>query len=526
VSDDTPTPDESVVSEPPAPDDAPFPEPPPPVDDAPFPEPPPPVDDAPLPEPPPLVDDGGSAPAFDGGSRRGDGGRRTSGGGSRGAGVGRVPPHNLDAEASLLGAMLLSRDAIADALEIVKADHFYKPSHAHVFDAICTLYSSGEPADPVTVAETLARVGVLDQLGGPGMLLELQASTPATSSASKYARIIQEHATLRSLIGAANEIAEIGYGRPEDVVKAVDEAENLVFQVGQGRVADTMAKMRDLLNANLDHLERRFEQGGDITGVATGFRDFDLLLSGLQPSNLIIIGARPAMGKTSFALNIATSVAMVADLPVLLFSLEMSQLELSQRILCSESRVDSKNVRSGKITVDDWSRINHGVGRLAEAPLWIDDNPNTSVMEIRAKARRLTSRVGKLGVIIVDYLQLMTGRSNAESRQVEVSEISRGLKILARELDTPVIGLSQLSRGLESRQDKRPMLADLRESGSLEQDADVVAFIYRDEVYNPESSEIGTAEIIVAKHRNGPTGTVRLAFLPHYTRFADMARMG
>jgi replicative DNA helicase len=204
----------------------------------------------------------------------------------------------------------------------------------------------------------------------------------------------------------------------------------------------------------------------------------------------------------------------------------MSQLELSQRILCSESRVDSKNVRSGKITVDDWSRINHGVGRLAEAPLWIDDNPNTSVMEIRAKARRLTSRVGKLGVIIVDYLQLMTGRSNAESRQVEVSEISRGLKILARELDTPVIGLSQLSRGLESRQDKRPMLADLRESGSLEQDADVVAFIYRDEVYNPESSEIGTAEIIVAKHRNGPTGTVRLAFLPHYTRFADMARMG
>ncbi|MBC8364204.1 MAG: replicative DNA helicase [Actinobacteria bacterium] len=440
--------------------------------------------------------------------------------------VGRVPPHNLDAEASLLGAMLLSRDAIADALEIVEVDHFYKPSHGHVFDAICSLYASGEPADPVTVAETLTRAGVLDQIGGPGFLLELQAATPATSSAAKYARIIQENATLRSLIGAANEIAEIGYGRPDDVVKAVDEAENMVFQVGQGRVADTMSKMRDLLDASLDQLEERYAEDKSITGTPTGFADFDVLLSGLQPSNLIIIGARPAMGKTSFALNIATSVAIDAGLPVLLFSLEMSQLELSQRILCSESRVDSKNMRSGNIGEDDWSRINHGVGRLAEAPLWIDDNPGTSVMEIRAKARRLTSRVGKLGVVIVDYLQLMTGRMSAESRQVEVSEISRGLKILARELDTPVIGLSQLSRGLESRQDKRPMLADLRESGSLEQDADVVAFIYRDEVYNPESPDIGTAEIIVAKHRNGPTGMTRLAFIAHHTRFADMARVG
>jgi len=437
-----------------------------------------------------------------------------------------VPPHNLDAEASLLGAMLLSRGAIADAIEILEPDHFYKPSHGHVFEAISTLYGSGEPADPVTVSETLARAGVLDQIGGPGFLLQLQAATPATSSAPKYARIIQEHATLRSLIGAANEIAEIGYGRPDDVVKAVDEAENLVFQVGQGRVADTMSRMRDLLDANLDQLEKRFESGKSITGTPTGFADFDLLLSGLQPSNLIIVGARPAMGKTSFALNIATSVAMEAGLPVLLFSLEMSQLEISQRILCTESRVDSKNVRSGQLRDDDWSRINHGVGRLAEAPLWIDDNPGTSVMEIRAKARRLTSRVGKLGVIIVDYLQLMTGRSNAESRQVEVSEISRGLKILARELDTPVIGLSQLSRALESRQDKRPMLADLRESGSLEQDADVVVFIYRDEVYNPESPEMGTAEIHVAKHRNGPMGNVRLAFMPHHTLFADMARMG
>jgi len=442
--------------------------------------------------------------------------------------VSRVPPHNLDAEASLLGAMLLSRDAIADALEVVETEHFYKPSHAHVFDAICSLFSTGEPADPVTVAEMLARAGLLDQLGGPSLLLELQATTPAISSASKYARIVHENATLRSLISAANEIAEIGYSRPDDVVKAVDESENLVFQVGQGRAVETMAKMRDLLDANLDQLEARYVAGEHITGVATGFNDFDRLLSGLQPSNLVIVGGRPSMGKTAFALNIATSVSMDLGLPVLLFSLEMSQLELSQRILCTNAKVDSERLRSGRLSDDDWAQINRAVGRLAEAPLWIDDNPNTTVMDIRAKARRLKSRLGEtgLGVVIVDYLQLMTGRSAAESRQVEVSEISRGLKILARELETPVIGLSQLSRALEVRQDKRPMMSDLRESGSIEQDADVVAFIYRDEVYNSDSPDIGTAEVIIAKHRNGPLGTVRLAFLPHFTRFADMARPG
>jgi len=436
----------------------------------------------------------------------------------------RVPPHNIGAEASLLGAMLLSRDAIADALEVVRAEHFYKPSHAHVFDAVCGLYATGEPADPVTVAEALDRADLLDAIGGPGTLLELQATTPATSSAAKYARIIQEHATLRSLIGAANEIAEIGYGRPDDVVKAVDEAESLVFQVGQGRVADSMGKMSDLLNANLDRLEELYSRGSNITGTPTGFDELDEITSGLQEDSLVIVGARPAMGKTSFALGLASHVAVEEGLPALLFSLEMSQLELSQRILCAEARVDSKRIRNGQLTEDDWSRINHGVGKLAEAPIWIDDNPATSVMEIRAKSRRLKSRIGKLGVIVVDYIQLMTGRSTAESRQVEVSEISRGLKLLARELQTPVIGVSQLSRGLETRQDKRPMLSDLRESGSIEQDADLVVFIYRDEVYNAESSDMGTAEIIVAKHRNGPTGTLRLAFLPHYTRFANLAR--
>ena len=482
---------------------------------------PPPMDlPPPMEEPPPLDEPPSWEPTPDRG-RSGDRGGRSASGSSL-----RVPPHNLDAEASLLGAMLLSRDAIADALEVVSAEHFYKPSHGHVFEAICGLYSAGEPADPVTVAESLTRAGLLDQIGGPGLLLELQASTPATSSATKYATIVQEHATLRSLIGAANEISEIGYGHPDDVVKAVDEAENLVFQVGQGRVTDSMAQMRDLLSANLDRLEDLYERGEDITGTPSGYGDLDQMLSGLQDEALIIVGARPAMGKTSFALGIAAHVGIREELPTVVFSLEMSQLELCQRILCSEARVDATTIRNGQLTSDDWTKINRGVGKLGEAHIWIDDNPNTSVMEIRAKARRLKSRVGKLGVVIVDYIQLMTGRSSAESRQVEVAEISRGLKILARELQCPVIGISQLSRGLESRQDKRPMLADLRESGSIEQDADVVLFLYRDEVYNQDSVDGGMAEVIIAKHRNGPTGTVKLAWIPRYTRFANMARAG
>ena len=420
--------------------------------------------------------------------------------------------------------MLLSRDAIADAIEVVSTENFYKPAHAHIFDAITTLYGAGEPADPVTVADELDRAGMLETIGGPAVLVNLQIDTPATSSAARYANIIFERFQLRRLIEVAGEISEIGYSKPDDVVKAIDSAEALMYQVAEGRVADTMAPISDLLDANLDRLEELYERGDAITGTETGYVDLDEMLSGFQPNALIIVGARPAMGKTSFALGAVAHAAVEANRPVLMFSLEMSQLELTNRILCSEAKVDSKNVRDGQLTEKDWSKISHGVGRLAEAPIYIDDNPNLTIMEIRAKARRLKSRVGDLGMVVVDYLQLMTGRAGAESRQVEVSEISRGLKILARELECPVVGLSQLSRGLEQRQDKRPMLADLRESGSIEQDADVVMFIYRDEVYNAESPDQGTAEIIIAKHRNGPVGTVRLAFLPHYTRFANMAR--
>jgi len=438
--------------------------------------------------------------------------------------TGRVPPHNIQVEQSLLGVLLLSRDAIANALEVVEADHFYRPAHQHIFEAITTLYGAGDEADVVTVADLLDRAGQLQGMGGSSMLMDLQAQAPAVTGARKYAEIIRENALLRRMINVGNEIAEIGYSRPEDVVKAVDEAEHLMYEVGQGRASDTMADMRTLVEQSLDRLEMLYERGEGITGTPTGFVDLDDLTSGLQPNALYVIGARPAMGKTSFALNLASHAAVNAGKPTLIFSLEMGQLELSQRMLASESRVDSIKMRDGKLDDSDWAKISAGVGRLGEAPIWIDDNPGLTVMDIRGRARRLKSQVGDLGLIVVDYIQLMTGRSGVESRQVEISEISRNLKILARELEVPVVGLSQLSRTLESRQDKRPMLSDLRESGAIEQDADVVIFLYRDEVYNPESPDAGIAEIIVAKHRNGPTDTVRLAFLPQYTRFANMAR--
>ena len=727
----------------------------------------------------------------------------------------RVPPHNLQAEQSLLGAMLLSRDAIAAAVETCGAEDFYKPAHGHVFEAITTLYSQGEPVDPLTVGDVLARAGLLEAIGGLPSLTALQADTPATANAGRYARIVEEHALLRRLIGVAGEIAELGYSVPDDVAATVDRAESLVFQIAERRVTDSLKPLKVLLEESLDRLSALFSRQETITGVPTGYRDLDEHLSGLQPSALTIVGARPAMGKalaldtpiptpagwatmgdlvvddevldrtgrpcrvaylspirtnrscyrvefddgscivadadhqwlvwastghdtvpghdtgsdpaprvvttaemlaagllaagerprwavplaapldlpelalpidpyllgrrlgepadragqpgvacthgdldgdvlpripslylrsstaqrrellqgivetagtmggsgevevcvddeilacqvrelvcslglgpgavrrpsvtvgggrrsggwalswpaeeaaaagggrairaitpvpsvpvrcitvdspshlylagesmipthnTAFALGIAAHASMVARVPTLVFSLEMSHAELTQRLLVSEARVHGNRIRNGQLHESDWPKISNAIGRLGEAPLFIDDNPNVTVMEVRAKARRMKAKDG-LGLILVDYLQLMTGRSSAENRQVEVSEISRGLKILARELEVPVVALSQLSRTLESRADKRPILADLRESGSLEQDADVVLFLYRDEMYNSDSADRGTAEVIVAKHRNGPTGKLSLAFLDHYTRFADMARV-
>ncbi|HLI16381.1 MAG TPA: replicative DNA helicase [Acidimicrobiales bacterium] len=435
----------------------------------------------------------------------------------------RVPPHSLEAEESLLGAMLLSRDAIAVALERCSAADFYKPSHAQIFAAITSLYAQGEPADAVTVAEELRRAGCLDEVGGAAALVSLQSNTPAISSAQRYARIVEEHALLRRLIGVSQEIAEMSYGLPEDVAGALDRAESMIFEVAQRRSADTVAPLQELLSRSLDRLEELYGRKETITGVPTGFTDLDEQLSGLQASNLVVVGARPSMGKTAFALGLAAHAA-IQGIPVLFFSLEMSHLEIAQRVLCAEARVDATRMRNGRLLEGDWPKISHAIGRIGNAPLYIDDNPNVTVMDIRAKARRMKSRDG-LGLVVVDYLQLMTGRSTAENRQVEISEISRGLKILARELEIPVVALSQLSRGLESRADKRPLLADLRESGAIEQDADVVMFIYRDEVYNPDTTERGAAEVIIAKHRNGPTGVVHLGFVGNFARFVNMARV-
>jgi replicative DNA helicase len=438
---------------------------------------------------------------------------------------GRVPPHNLDAEESLLGALLLSRDVVGQVAELgVQVEHFYKPAHQHIYTAIRGLMSTGQPVDAVTVADELRRGGLLEEIGGSPFLLELQNATPAISNAGRYAKIVQDTAVLRRLIGVAGEIAEIAYNEPDDVTKALDEAETKVFEVAEDRVVDSTRPLGELLPMAMDKLQETFERGDIITGTATGFHDLDELLSGLQPSTLNIVGARPAMGKTAFGLGIGTHVAMSTHKPVLVFSLEMGHAEMTGRILSAEARVDSQKLRTGRLAEADWTKIGRAINRL-EVPLYLDDNPRVTVMEIRAKARRLKARHGGLALIVIDYLQLMSGGSgSAENRQLEVSEISRGLKILARELDVPIIALSQLSRNLESRTDKRPMLADLRESGSLEQDSDVVMFLYRDEVYNRDSPEKASAEVIIAKHRSGPTGTVKLVFQGAYTKFDNAAR--
>ena len=441
---------------------------------------------------------------------------------------GRIPPHNLEAEESLLGAMMLSRDAITAAVEarVDEAD-FYKPAHGHIFNAVMGLYSQGEPVDPVTVAEELRRSDLLEALGGRPALMRIQGGTPASANAGHYARIVGELALLRRLIAVAGEIAESAYSQPDDVTETVDRAEARIFEVAEKRVAESMVRIFDTVTETVNQLESMYHEEGAVTGVPTGYNDLDALTLGLQPSNLVIVAARPGMGKTSFALGAASNVAIATRRPVIFFSMEMGAVELTKRMLSSEARVESRKLQTGNLTDADWTRLSTAMGHLGEAPLYIDDNPHCTVMEMRAKARRMKARHGDLGLIVVDYLQLMQpSGKRSENRQVEVAEISRGLKILARELDCPVVALSQLNRQLEYRADKRPMLADLRESGSLEQDADVVIFLYRDEIYNPDSEQRGTAEVIVAKHRNGPTGVARLAFLDHLTKFANMARDG
>ena len=435
----------------------------------------------------------------------------------------RVPPHNLDAEVSVLGSMLLSKDAIADVSELIRPEDFYRGAHRTIFEAVRDLYGRGEPVDPVTLADDLERRGRLDDVGGVVAIDDIVRRVPTAANALYYGRIVAEQARRRRLIEAGTQITRYGYEPEQGVDEAVDAAERLVYEVAQhGRTAE-FVPMKALLTAGFELIERLHENNSAITGLATGFADFDQLTAGLQPANLVILAARPSMGKSALATNIATHVAVAHRQPVVLFSLEMSQMELVQRILSAEARVDSDRLRTGRLQEPDWPKLSQAMGRLAEAPLFIDDTAGINLMEIRSKCRRLKQKHG-LSLVVVDYLQLMQHHRRIENRVQEVGELSRGLKILAKELDVPVLALSQLSRRPEERTDKRPQLADLRESGSIEQDADLVAFIYRDEVYDPDSAARGEAELIVAKHRNGPLRTVRLSFLGHHSRFASLAR--
>jgi replicative DNA helicase len=435
-----------------------------------------------------------------------------------------VPPQNLEAEESVLGAMLLSPNAVGTASEILDASDFYRESHAKIFRAALALWAKGEPVDAITLSDELDTRGDLDAVGGQAKVAELAALVPSTSNVEHYARIVKEMATLRGLVRTGQEITRLGQERPGEVTDLVDRAEQMVFELGQQRVTSDFTHIDTLLKESFERISQLVEMGADVTGVPSGFRELDLLTSGFQPGNLVILAARPSMGKSALGFCIAANLAVRHNTPVALFMLEMSKSEVTQRMMCSEGKVESQRLRTGRLAPDDWPRLTTACDRLMKAPIWVDDTGSTTMMELRSKARRLKSREPNLGLIVVDYLQLMTSGASAENRVQEVSQISRALKVLARDLDVPILAMSQLSRAVEQRQDKRPLLSDLRESGSLEQDADLVFFVYRDEYYlGEESEQQGVAEVILAKHRNGPTGTVKLSFLRRYAKFADLA---
>ncbi len=437
--------------------------------------------------------------------------------------AGLVPPQNLEAEESVLGAMMLSPGAIDRVSEVINAGDFYRDSHAKIYMAALALYAKGEPVDAITVIDALEERGELEQAGGRVRIHELAALVPATANASHYARIVNELATLRGLIRAGGEVARLGWERPGETVDLVDRAEQIIFDLSQSRVSSEFDHIETLLKESFERITELYEAGKDVTGVPSGFRDLDRLTSGFQPGNLIIIAARPSMGKSALGLCMAANLAVRHGTPVALFTLEMSKAEVTQRLMCSEAKVESQRLRTGKLAQDDWPRLTAACDKLAKAPIYVDDAGSITMMEIRSKARRLKSTQSNLGLIIIDYLQLMTTGASVENRVQEVSQISRSLKVLARDLEVPILAMSQLSRAVEQRHDKRPILSDLRESGSIEQDSDLVMFIYRDEYYNDESDQQGLAEIILAKHRNGPTGTEKLSFLKRYTKFADLA---
>ncbi len=439
--------------------------------------------------------------------------------------IDRIPPQNIDAERSTLGSMLLEKEAIEKGIEILKAEDFYREAHRVIFEVIVHLSNKSEPIDIITVSEELTRRNMLDKVGGIPYLTALANAVPTAANIEYYARIVGEKSLLRSIITVASSIISMGYEGAEEVNVIMDEAEKQIFQVTQRRNTKGFVSLRNILIETFERIETLYESKGGVTGLPTGYTDLNRMTAGLQPSDLIILAARPSMGKTTFALNIAQSAAVDQKIPVIVFSLEMSKEQLALKLLCSEAGVDNQRIRTGTLMDSDWPRLSHALGSLSEAAMFIDDTPGVSALDIRAKARRVKAEHG-LGLIVIDYLQLMqgNGKGRSENRQQEVSDISRTLKALARELHVPVIALSQLSRAVEQRTDKRPNLSDLRESGSLEQDADLVAFLYREDYYNPETDKKNITELIIAKQRNGPVGTIDLLFQKEFSKFVGLEK--
>ena len=438
--------------------------------------------------------------------------------------LGKVPPQDIEAEQAVIGSMLTDQDAVSSAIETLKPEDFYREDNKIIYEAILNLYNRAEPIDIITVKSELESMGKFEQVGGLEYLAELPEKVPTTANAMKYIKIVEEKSTLRRLIKTANEIIELGYDPTEDVEDIMDGAEKKIFDIMQSKNQKGYTPIKDVLVESFTKLEELYNRKQHITGVPSGFTELDYRTAGFHGSELILIAARPAMGKTAFALNIATNAAVKANVPVAVFSLEMSKEQLVNRILCSESMVDSNKVRTGKLEEDDWTKLAGAIGPLSEAEIFIDDTPGINITEIRAKCRKLKLEKN-IGMVVIDYLQLIQGSNKrGGSREQEISEISRSLKILAKELDVPVIALSQLSRAAEQRPDHRPMLSDLRESGAIEQDADIVMFLYRDDYYNQDSDKKDIAEIIIAKHRGGSTGTVELLWLGSYTKFVNLER--
>ncbi|HHY28658.1 MAG TPA: replicative DNA helicase [Desulfitobacterium dehalogenans] len=435
----------------------------------------------------------------------------------------RVPPHNLEAEQSVLGALMLDPEVGSSVFEVLQPEDFYRDNHRQVFLALRDLFEKGDPIDLVSVAESLRQSGRLEQIGGIATISQIARSVPSAVNCEYYARIVAEKSLLRQLIRSTGHIAEKGYEPGEAATSLLEEAEKVIMDLSQRQVKDGFESIRNILVNTFEKIETLYANKGSLTGVPTFFTELDRMTSGWQPSDLIVIAARPSMGKTALVLNMAQNAAVRANVPVALFSLEMSKEQLVQRMLCSEAMVDQQRVRTGDLLDTDWPKLTRAVGPLSEAEIFIDDTVGISLAELRSKARRLKMEHG-LGLIVIDYLQLMSLGRRAESRQQEVAQISRGLKGIARELNVPVIALSQLNRGVEQRQDKRPIMSDLLESGAIEADADVISFIYRDEYYNPESDKKGIAEIIIAKHRNGPVGSVELGYLKEFTKFVNLDR--